>query len=887
MFLLAIPLINAASILVDAPAQIIEAESVNANFTINSTMGFDGTVNLSYVNINSTVISVSFTQSSFSGEFYTHSWSVKGAVPGGYSIFANLVDSSGQTLAVFNKTGIVNSSMPRITFSSPSGMLSKDYTLLIAKTNEKATCKYDTIDNTYQNMSNTFTNTGSFDHNQTVSGLDQREHMYYVKCQDVNGYTMNESGIIIFTVDLPPSAVITLSDDSPVKAGTIEITVTVSENLENEPTLEYSFNDAPSSKQLISLTGSGSLWKGYLIFTEEQHNKIGTFYFRGIDKVGNVGTKIISGNIFIIDAVKPSPPQSIKVIAESDGSIKLVWYYDGEEGDYFKIYRSTNAGVNYADFYEKSNGSQYYLDTATIDKVTYYYRISTIDKAGNEGPLSEEIFATSVNKLAVNTTIATKHEPEVPKVLPPNLVPRVDIFIKKIDKLLIDVKDTSNQLEEKQGEKRELIKELKLIEQVTSAKSKLDSLKEQLEGFKAAYATEQELEQKLNAVDLEAKKIEKTTPKDADIIEKSDFLQSTSKEDIENAVNELFKDISITQDEKNAYIKKNEKEKDKIMVDVAVRIVSKTFLDGTKEEKSLIKKRLSYQNPETLNDVVVVETIPKAIAENVNEIEFSQKYEVIKEDTVVKFGFLKFNFEGEEIAYSLNKKINVEEVKNAKSVVLLSPNELVKISNKVTGSSIFALSSLGLSKTQAIFVWFGMITIIGLGGYYLLFVKDYKYLLKKLNRTLKMKRIERSLNVESDLPELPSLPSKNLSFADSLRVSDEDANKLLNELYLHINDVKADLADKLLPLFVTLNSKLESKGFKNKLRNIENNNIVFLNALIDESHKHLDSNLYSEAVKLYPKICFIYQNLPKESRTEVYEQCAGLLRRINNLKPIF
>ena len=120
----------------------------------------------------------------------------------------------------------------------------------------------------------------------------------------------------------------------------------------------------------------------------------------------------------------------------------------------------------------------------------------------------------------------------------------------------------------------------------------------------------------------------------------------------------------------------------------------------------------------------------------------------------------------------------------------------------------------------------------------------------------------------------------------SLRVSEENASAILNDMSFHINDAKIELADKLLPLFLTLNNKLESEGFKRKGMK-QQNSVAFINALIEQAHNHLDNNLHNEAVKLYPKICFIYQNLSKETKSKVHSECAALHNRINNLKPIF
>ena len=77
----------------------------------------------------------------------------------------------------------------------------------------------------------------------------------------------------------------------------------------------------------------------------------------------------------------------------------------------------------------------------------------------------------------------------------------------------------------------------------------------------------------------------------------------------------------------------------------------------------------------------------------------------------------------------------------------------------------------------------------------------------------------------------------------------------------------------------------EGKGFKRK-KVASQNNAVFINTLIDQANNHLNNDLYSQAVKLYPRICFIYQNLSKDTKAEIHERCVELHKRINNLKPI-
>src|SRR3989344_5909115 len=198
MIMLALPLANAASISINAPDYLTESESTTINLSISSEQSFNGSVHLTYTNINSNIPLVVFADSSFSGEFYNYSWSITGISSGAYSIFANLTDSAGITMDSLNKTGSVIGPAPKIISALPSGFISKDSTVLIASTNEAATCKYDTADNNYGSLSNVFSITGDVYHNQTITSLSNGEHKYYVRCQDANGNIMNESAIIKF-----------------------------------------------------------------------------------------------------------------------------------------------------------------------------------------------------------------------------------------------------------------------------------------------------------------------------------------------------------------------------------------------------------------------------------------------------------------------------------------------------------------------------------------------------------------------------------------------------------------------------------------------------------------------------------------------------------------
>ena len=81
---------------------------------------------------------------------------------------------------------------------------------------------------------------------------------------------------------------------------------------------------------------------------------------------------------------------SIGISLIDNNSIKLQWYYEGEEIDKFNIYKSIEAGVNYVNLYKETT-EKYYIDSAVNDGETYFYKVSAVDKAGNNGELSAEV----------------------------------------------------------------------------------------------------------------------------------------------------------------------------------------------------------------------------------------------------------------------------------------------------------------------------------------------------------------------------------------------------------------------------------------------------------------------------------------------------------------
>lgn len=71
-------------------------------------------------------------------------------------------------------------------------------------TDENATCKYDTADDTYDNLSNTFTTTGTTSHSQTLSLACDASYTYYCRCKDGYDNKNGSSTSITFPIESSP-----------------------------------------------------------------------------------------------------------------------------------------------------------------------------------------------------------------------------------------------------------------------------------------------------------------------------------------------------------------------------------------------------------------------------------------------------------------------------------------------------------------------------------------------------------------------------------------------------------------------------------------------------------------------------------------------------------
>src|SRR3989339_733908 len=314
------------------------------------------------------------------------------------------------------------------------------------------------------------------------------------------------------------NAQIIFSKEEPLSEGIVEISLITSKIVSFAPTLSYSM-DGGLVKTPIPLLGNEKFWKGYLSIDKNFGEGVISFDFKANDLEGRQGTKILSGGVVKVDTI--NPPTILEIVAVGyDGEIKLDWHYNGDYKE-FNIYRSLSANPDFTDFY-KTSGSNSFNDQWVEDGKTYYYRVSVIDDAGNEGELSSQVYATSLlNNVTYVSGLALE------------LMGRVDHLLIEIDFAIEELMAIKNSIATKSQKEKDLFLNLKLENEIDKSKSDLISLKQDVEKYKLQDLTENELNSKIASSRVKMNVIGKKVPEDIIILQEDSMKNLFDEKSIE------------------------------------------------------------------------------------------------------------------------------------------------------------------------------------------------------------------------------------------------------------------------------------------------------------------------------------------------------------------
>jgi hypothetical protein len=716
---------------------------------------------------------------------------------GNYSIFilcSNEYDSTNIT-----RTFNVDTTNPVIISKSYSIDENGDVTFNIV-TNILCSCKYDLQDRSYDLMSSSFSYTSSVVHSTRIGNLANGDYTYYIKCKSINGIVSNTE-LLSFNIVTKPFASIVLSKSSPLKAGIYKVELETTKSVIVAPLLTYNFNTDTALKY-VTLTGSDTNWEGYLIIDENTPDRIGTFHYSATDYSGNMGNIITSGELFLVDTTKPSAPTSISITSQSNGNIKLKWYYDDESINKYNIYRSLEGDPDYVDYYDTSSSTSY-IDSDVIDGLNYYYRIAAVDDADNDGLLSGVVEQTSTRIDYVDNSDFNDINNNIQQIIDPVNIQKINQLILEFNNYLLSIDATKSELNKiNDPNKLKIISILSLSENMNSARSNIESLILEANALKNQNLRSADLDIKLNKLKMDALKAKSLVVEDIIISEQSSYDQITQESDVSLAIDELLS-INLSKSVFNAYSNANKQLQDNIVVSTDIFIFKLRYFGKDDYDKyTLVKKIVS--SSEELENVSIVEVIPKSFERKASDIVFDisnqKKPVIVKDDPVLKWDTDLFN--KQTIYYMINNNAEMHAAKATKTLVLYTPNFKVtdtmlesdsSSDNKLTGfisNNFDYVNFSSLSMIQWI-ILIGVGLILGLSTYYVSLdriekkrndsrLKDHKIMSGKIDNSFNsgfsstnyntsvksINRASNSINTSNN-----SLNLSNNSIADSVNSS--------------------------------------------------------------------------------------------------------------------
>jgi hypothetical protein len=533
----------------------------------------------------------------------------------------------------------------------------------------------------------------------------------------------------------------------------------------------------------------------------------------------------------------------------------MEWHHD-DDVDYYNIYRRTGAGVNYIDYYDKT-GKTYFTDDDVTVGMEYYYRVSAVDKAGNEGELSK-----TGNAMA----LVSDYKENTKNQLSDKSVYKINEQIKDLESDVMDVDNNIDELNKMNDDEKILvIKHLDLITRAKGAKNNIGSLIKELESLKDEYKTDEEINKILEKIDERLKSYKEDVVHDIEIYDKTTYTQlPLENADIKSGVNEYLADKGMTSAEIQDFLDESVRLQDNLEVEAELITARLSFYGAVTREYSIVRKTVLYK--EGMENAVIIENIPKDISSKATEIEFSEQPDVLKNDPVVSWELN--NLTSYDYIYSVEGLKELALLQDTKTIIskqfIKSSDDM--ITGQVTGNAASRIKNL--FSVDIILITFGIILIIGLVSYYFFFLEEntlsgQKNAGNEPDFFTKLKeKISSGRNPIISTEDRQEYDKRHFEEVASLVLS--QMNPKFREANKHANNLSYDDA---LDIYNYLNSMYSRHDFplevgemvEKELDYIYNKLSVIHN--INEAHNHVDNNEWGKLKSSLKKIRESYQKI--------------------------
>ena len=300
---------------------------------------------------------------------------------------------------------------------------------------------------------------------------------------------------------------------------------------------------------------------------------------------------------------------------------------------------------------------------------SYAYRISTIDEAGNEGPLSEEV---SLLMKGISITAV-----EVPAENSDRSIAKVKLTMAEIDRTISEADSllaNFNTLRTKFKTDNEVFLVLGPSEMIKEAKVLLLKKKEELGLLKSANLADENVGEEFQAIKDEIDQVKHTVISNIKTETEESFAVKAVEEQFSTVISSYLdkKKQTLSQAEKEDYLLSAKKLQLGVAVTATIQKVEITYLNGTSEKLVLIRKEVIETKNMARDSSLgfsLIEYIPKELASSVDEMILGKGAEVIDPDPLLQYSFSetgKFDY-----SYFLKKAVDTEAA--AKTLTIIVP----------------------------------------------------------------------------------------------------------------------------------------------------------------------------------------------------------------------
>jgi hypothetical protein len=644
-----------------------------------------------------------------SGEGISHT-KLRNFGDGQYNLYILCKDSSGNIGPSKAINFIIDTTPPVITYIDPTGTVNQPQVTLKISTDEIASCKWSKINKDYDAMENYFQATNSINHEQPLTLLDGI-NSFFIICKD----KMEHKNFLVtvnLELNLPPTALITIEKNNSYPAlaqGTYEVKLTSSKALANAPILQLKYTNRLIN---VPLEWASREWTGYLIIPQEQIEDVGEFVFSGTDSKGTPGNEITSGKLVLLDTTLPIAPTELKILNENN-TLRVSWDYTGEDSNHFNIYRSTTGKTDKSNYKSSITGKAYY-DRDVTSQIGYFYRVSAVDNAGNEGPLSDEEFLMADLQ---NATNQFKQDPDILEL--------INNKITELEKVLqgLDLKISS--LEQKTDEDLvEIMNEEALIDKQKEIKNNIQTLVGELKTYKESKITSDELQAKIEIINTKVTGYKNGIIQDVIIKDKVQNEQVIEDSLLQQTIQSYLENKQFSPQQAQNYESMVKELQKKVRVEQGITKFEISYEYKENDEITMLKENIITS--EEIKGMLAQEVIPKEVVK-ISDITFQATPLEINEQGVI---FALKKPADLKILYTTKTEKDLDQMQSIRTIMIYDSDQFLSAlaqenqSTKITGSVIAGNQQQG-SSSQSTWILLGLgMIVIGLLIYYFIFLKS-------------------------------------------------------------------------------------------------------------------------------------------------------------------